>query len=263
MSYLSGITNLAGVLAATSYESIFGDIEMKLGGSWISMLIGCFLILVTGVTIAVTLISAKIQSRASSSKDGESHLDSHRSDYNDSSSIGYHNNNNYKGSSVTGGSKPNSRKASRVSTLSNNDYHPYGSLQKFQQETGMCNVADDDDVNNNGCNGEEYTIPDVGEPMTSYEKLVIASNEDVRLEIPDGDENMPPHQQDADSRGDVVIQDGDLSFGKLGDFSSDALPGVMDENEDTVGDLTNEKRSTSFENMLYAAEDDVAMKTEL
>ena len=242
------------MLVATNYEPIFGDIEMKLSGSWISMLMGCLLILVTGVTIAITLISAKIKKSKQSNNEAD---ESHRGDYNDSVTIGYHMHNNNKKTSIAGNSKPNSRKASKVSALSNNDYHPFGSLQKFQ-EAGMCNMVDcTDDVNNNGCHGdegEEYTIPDVGEPMTSYEKLVLTHSEDVRLEIVESEHH------------DVIIEDGDLSFGKLGDFSSDPLPMVMDENEVAVGGdetLTNQKRSTSFENILYAGDHEVIQKTEL
>ena len=230
---------------------------MKFSGSWISMLIGCLLILVTGVTILVTLIYAKIKKSKQNKNEGN---ESHRSDYNDSTSISFHNNNSK--TPVTGNSKPNSRKASKVSALSNNDYHPYGSLQKFQ-EAGMCNMADEaDGENNNGCHGddaEEYTIPDVGEPMTSYEKLVMTHTEDVRLDI-----NESAHDDVITNRSNEVLPDGDLSFGKLNAFSSDPLPMVMD--DVTTGEdgevLTNQKRSTSFENMLYAGDDDIP-KTEL
>lgn len=232
---------------------------MKLSGSWISMLIGCFLILVTAVTILVTLICAKIKKSKQNKNEGN---ESHRSDYIDSTSISFHNNNNNK-MPVTGNSKPNSRKASKVSALSSNDYHPYGSLQKFQ-EAGMCNMADEaDDVNNNGCHGdeaEEFTIPDVGEPMTSYEKLVMTHTEDVRLDI-----GEKANDDVIANRNNDVSLDGDLSFGKLNAFSSDPLPMVMD--DITAGSdgevLSNQKRSTSFENMLYAGDDDDIPKTEL
>jgi ATP/ADP translocase len=204
-----GFAGMCSIIIATNYEKFFGLTQMKVGGSWIAMLIASLVSLVTGAVIVITLLYEKIiEKRSQSSKEIES----------------------------TYSSRVNSRKASKVSAnLSTNDYHPFGSLQQFQEcgldkITGLDAIERESDTYVNDVDNE-YTIPEVDDDhsMQSYDDIVENHNTEEFKSIEDN---------------------GDLTIGKLSDFSSQPLPDMIDAELDTS--LNHQNRSISFENMLYA-----------
>lgn len=126
---------------------------MKLSGSWISMLMGCLLILVTGLVFVISLINDRVKEVS------QSDVPTFSIESEDATTTKIP-------------SRVSSRKASKVSAnLSMNSFHQtFDGLHETKDiEDGTCSNHSDEPEH-------EYTIPDVDEMLASYEQLTDPNN---------------------------------------------------------------------------------------
>lgn len=193
---------------------------MKLGGSWIAMLIASLLEVITASVIIITLLHVYLKKQRNKESPEEQ-------------------------SESTYSSRVNSRKASKVSAnLSTNDYHPFGSLQQFQ-ECGLDKMNNLDGIGlETGAHVDEkdneYTIPELDDDFMQSCDDILENHRAIQ-EMNPGEDNS------------------DLTASKLSDFSSQPLPMNAIEDHEPDLSLNNQRRSIAFENMLYADQDEMKL----